>query len=297
MKLISSKKANIDPAKINKNGTVSLYLTIVDPGSDDTPSFLSVVNQIPIGPPFTGVYDPASLDPTQVIVSDGNSVTVSNFPRQGMTKGQIAAAVLMPILVILGCIAGYIFWTRRREAVKRREYRENLDQRMSIAPGADWAPISAAGASAAIRHSMAMGNGDRNTRASSFFGRPWSESIYEGEEMRQTRRGNSTYETDGQIRHSTISFADSTTQPLNLNRPAVPPLPAAYKKPTVEITSPDQTNLSPTQREGAFVLDDDSIRDRLSGGSGGNGRASVMDLGADSLPALASQFYQFPSIT
>lgn len=197
----------------------------------------------------------------------------------------------MPILFVAACLAGYIFWTRKKEAARRKEYRENLDQRMSIAPGADWAPISAAGASAAIRHSMAISSVDRNTKASSFFGR--QSSVYQvdpPQEMRQ--RGKSS----DQSRTSRISFAESTMPSKRGDVPAVPSLPAAYRKSAYTLDEKDydekeNDTLSPTQRQGAFALDEDSIRDRFSGGSANEkSRMSVGDpLGhdVDTLPALA----------
>jgi hypothetical protein len=236
-----------------------------------------------------------AVDSTPLAGNSSNQVTYVNNFYKGLTKGQVAAAVLMPILFVAACIAAYVFWSRKKETQRRKVFRDNMDQRMSVAPGADWAPISAAGAAAAIRHSMAfssMGGGDRNTRASSFFGRP--SSAYQGDppqEMRQTR--SRTDSTTEQMRISRVSFADTAVGRNTANRPAVPPLPAAYRKsafdPEVSY-SPDNENLSPIQREGAYPLDEDSIRDRLSGGSANNGRESVANgFGADTLPAIASK--------
>jgi hypothetical protein len=267
-------------------------MAIQKPSDGSTPAFLQP-DAIPYTITFTGKYDPSQASNTTSSPLSGNSddqITVANnFTKQGLTKGQIAAAVLMPILFVAACIGAYVFWSRKKEATRRKEYRENLDQRMSIAPGADWAPISAAGAAAAIRHSMA---GDRNTRASSFFGR--QSSVYQDppQEMRQTNRGRNP--STEQSRTSRISFADTTVDRSG-DRPAVPPLPAAYRKSAYtnedEDPTPVHQTLSPTQRQGAFALDDDSIRDRLSGTSANNARASVADaLGNDdTLPALASE--------
>ena len=197
----------------------------------------------------------------------------------------------MPILVVAACIAGYVWWSRKKETARRKEYRENLDQRMSIAPGADWAPISAAGAAAAIRHSMAIsttGGGDRNTRASSFFGRQSSYMADPPQEMRQTSRARNM--STEQSRTSRVSFAETAVPPRGGDRPAVPPLPHAYRRSAYSAGDHDNNGdaLSPKQREGAFALDEDSIRDRLSGASANNGRNSgEFGHDADTLPALA----------
>ncbi|CAG8662679.1 12774_t:CDS:2, partial [Acaulospora colombiana] len=280
----------LKPAMFNNLPNLTIQMSIQKPGDANTPAALQS-QQIPYSITFKGKYDASQASNVTSTPFDGQSsesvTVVNNFTKQGLTKGQTAAAVLMPILFVAACIAGYVFWSRKKEASRRKEYRENLDQRMSIAPGADWAPISAAGAAAAIRHSMA---GDRNTRASSFFGRQSSVYPDPPQEMRQTNRGRNP--STEQSRTSRISFADTTVD-RSADRPAVPPLPAAYRKSAYtnedEDSSPVHQTLSPTQRQGAFALDDDSIRDRLSGASTNNARASVADaLGNDdTLPALA----------
>jgi len=270
-------------------------VSIVIPGDANTPSFLQSTQQFPSGPVFLGTYDPSTASNGTANVLTGNSsgqtTIVGNFAKLGITKGQVAAAVLMPILFVASCIAGYVWWTRKKEAARRKEYRENLDQRMSIAPGADWAPISAAGAAMAIRHSMALSNMDRNTKASSFFGR--QSSVYQvdpPQEMRQ--RSKSTDQT----RTSRVSFAETTATGKYDDIPAVPSIPIAYRKSAYVLEENDydekeQDTLSPTQRQGAFALDEDSIRDKVSGGNANEkSRMSVGDaLGhdIDTLPALA----------
>lgn len=274
----------------------------------ENPSFLGNTNSyatLAAGPIFTGTYNATAA----AIANPGSNSTVSttpldsaqritaanNLPAKGLTKGQIAAAVIMPILVVAAGIAAYVWWSRKKEATRRKEYRENLDQRMSIAPGADWAPISAAGAAAAIRQSVAIGSsgGDRNTRASSFFARQSTYTTDPPQEMRQTSRARNM--STEQSRTSRVSFAE-TAPARGGDRPAVPPLPQAYRKSSAysaaESTYSTGDNdgngaaLSPTQREGAFALDEDSIRDRLSGASANNGRNSEA-FGADTAPALA----------
>lgn len=267
------------------------------------PGFLGGANSyatLAAGPTFTGTYnataavaaDPSINTAISSTPLDSNApqrfTAANNLPSKGLTKGQIAAAVIMPILVVAIGIAAYVWWSRKKEATRRKEYRENLDQRMSMAPGADWAPISAAGAAAAIRQSMAIGSsggGDRNTRASSFFARQSTYTTDPPQEMHQTSRARNM--STEQTRISRVSFAE-TAPARGGDRPAVPPLPQAYRKSAYGVGDHDGNGgaLSPTQREGAFTLDEDSIRDRLSGASANNGRNSG-EFGADTLPALA----------
>ncbi|KAG8824396.1 hypothetical protein FRC17_009124 [Serendipita sp. 399] len=276
----------------NKDGLVYQVSILPQEQSNNIPFLDEEI--IGAGPPWTGRYNPAVPAATTVSTtnnsplpgqSSDNVVVVNNFYK-GLTKGQVAAAVLMPILFVAACIAGYVFWSRKKEAARRKEYRENLDQRMSVAPGADWAPISAAGAAAAIRHSMAFSSGgDRNTRTSSFFGRQSGYQVDPPQEMRQTRtRATST----DQPRTSRISFAENTFD-RSYDRPAVPPLPAAYRKSTFGDEEKDHDTLSPTQRQGAFALDEDTIKDRLSAGNDDQARAGSVAFGqdVDTLPALA----------
>ncbi|CAG7850872.1 SubName: Full=Uncharacterized protein {ECO:0000313/EMBL:CCA68284.1} [Serendipita indica DSM 11827] len=286
-----SKEVALVPEQFNNLAKLELQVSISANSEENTPEFL--VETLPSGPSWTGIYNKTQPSVATGSGSNGNllsghsssSVTsTSNGSHGGMTKGQVAAAVLVPILFIAACIGAYVFWSRKKEAARRKEYRENLDQRMSIAPGADWAPISAAGAAAAIRHSMAFsGAGDRNTRSSSFFGRQSTYQVDPPQEMRQTRTRNTSTE---QSRTSRVSFADSTFD-KSFDRPAVPPLPAAYRK-SQFAEEKDGETLSPTQRTGAFALDDAAIQDRLSAGEANHGRASVaIGQDVDTLPALA----------
>ncbi|KIM29752.1 hypothetical protein M408DRAFT_107214 [Serendipita vermifera MAFF 305830] len=286
--------AAVDSRWFDGKANAKYQISIKLQSTIDSPSFLAGADQyasFASGPAWTGTYN-ATAAGSSASLLNGNTpdrtVVVNNSPPKGLTKGQVAAAVIMPILVVAACIAGYVFWSRKKEAARRREYRENIDQRMSIAPGADWAPISAAGAAAAIRHSMAIsttGGGDRNTRASSFFGRQSTYQADPPQEMRQTSRARNM--SSEQSRTSRISFAE-TAHPRQGDRPAVPPLPQAYRKSAYSAGDHDTNGdaLSPTQREGALALDEDSIRDRLSGASANNNNGEFGQ-DADTMPALA----------
>jgi len=218
---------------------------------------------------------------------------VRNFLKHGLSQGQIAAAVIMPILAVATFLIAYVLWNRKKEATKRKEYREKMDQRMSTI-SVDWKPVSAAGGHAAVRQSMAFSAADRNTRASSFYGRPSSQFATEmGPNGQPLPHPRTTSETN---RVSRVSFAaDTYSRP---SRPVVPPLPAAYRKSTLSqyeespetsgSVSPEQGVMSPIQRQGAFVLDDESIRDRLNNS---NNHRDSGDLARDldTMPAIASK--------
>ena len=261
------------------------------------------------GPTFLVTYDAvaalssslasnsgAALTPTPTSAAATASATskweiVRNFFKHGLSKGQIAAAVIMPILAVATFIVAYVIWNRKKESAKRKEWREKTDQRMSRI-SVDWKAISAAGGHAAVRQSMAISTADRNTRTSSFFGRPGSQFVSEiGPNGQPTSRPRMTSETN---RASRVSFATETySRPP---RPAVPALPPAYRKSTLSHydespegsgnATPDQGAISPTQRQGAFVLDDDSIRDRLSTNNWNGDLAHDLD----TMPAIASKW-------
>lgn len=94
-----------------------------------------------------------------------------------MPGGDIAAAVLIPLIVIGCAIYGYIRWSRKRRAEKKKRFSQKVDKRMSTI-STDWKSLSPAGAEAAIRHSMAFtaarssmfsAGGSTNGRPSSTF--------------------------------------------------------------------------------------------------------------------------------
>ena len=301
-------QTKIDPTWYGSLSKASLQINIQD---SSVPPFMSTGLA---GPTFLVTYDAkaalaslsgAGMTPTPTSAGATASPSskweiVRNFLKQGLTKGQIAAAVVMPILAVATFLLAYTFWNRRKEAAKRKQWREKMDQRMSTI-SIDWKPVSAAGGHAAVRQSMVA---DRNTRTSSFYGRPSSQFVTEiGPNGQPISRPRTTLETN---RVSRVSFAvDTYSRPP---RPAVPLLPAAYRKSalsqyedspeTSENASPDQGVMSPTQRQGAFVLDDESIRDRLGANNANNFRDSG-DLARelDTMPAIASKWNPTPKPT
>jgi hypothetical protein len=194
----------------------------------------------------------------------------------------------MPLLILSLISAAYIKMRRQRGKEKRKRWSEALDKRMSTLSTA-WNPISAAGAQAAIRNSIAV---DSN-RASAFsFGniRPVSVAAEGGEanigsKARTVLPGHSNGTT--QLRSSAISaqmmaervsrvsFAPDvrpssesrrTTTSRAFHTAIVPPLPDHQWKtlPATPSLEPDGT-LSPTQTNGPETLSIEDIQARLAG--------------------------------
>jgi hypothetical protein len=143
----------LKPKWWNATANVNLQLAIVTSG---TPAFLS---PFPAAPVFTATYTAppngtaASAD-ADTSHPDSFTQKVDNFIKR-VSKGGIAAAVLVPIIFIAFAVFAYIRYMRMRESKKRQRWSQALDKRMSTI-STDWKAMSAAGADAAIRHSMAI---------------------------------------------------------------------------------------------------------------------------------------------
>ncbi|KZV65943.1 hypothetical protein PENSPDRAFT_737412 [Peniophora sp. CONT] len=150
----------LSPSWWNGTSSAQLYLNILASGTQPFQS------NLPAGPVFN-----ASVSDTSAASSSTDTASftqVNNGPdastgSKGVSKGGIAAAVILPLLAIAGLVAfAYIRIKRGVEKEKRRRFSVAVDSRMStINP--DWASITPAGAAAGIRNSMAVDN-----RASSF---------------------------------------------------------------------------------------------------------------------------------
>ncbi|KII84928.1 hypothetical protein PLICRDRAFT_117403 [Plicaturopsis crispa FD-325 SS-3] len=263
-----------EPKWWNDSSTMTLQLSIVESG---TQPFLS---PLPAGPVVTATYSSSGSTSASADTSTKDS-GITNvkaiLAKHGITGGKLAAAVIVPLLVIGLVVAAYIKMSRAKGAEKRKRWSEAVDKRMSTI-STDWKAISGAGANAAIRHSMAGGN-----RAStfSFSGpRPSSTVAVEGgqagigarglythenaaldsePQMSQLRPGLRTPTNNGE-RVSRVSFApdvrDSrhTVTSRAFHTGFVPPLPG--RQSTGE--------MSPTQAEGPTPLTVDAINARLS---------------------------------
>ncbi|KAL1748228.1 hypothetical protein HDZ31DRAFT_79780 [Schizophyllum fasciatum] len=163
--------AELKPRWWNSTSSQKLQLSIVEAG---TAPFLS---PFPAGPVFTAKYEapdsgtPESADTSKT--SDDVGITQVNSAESeesspGLSKGAVAAAVIVPILFVAMLVAVYIRMSRRRREDKHKRFSQAIDKRMSTI-SADWRSMSAAGASAAIRNSMApSGDSNSNNRLSSF---------------------------------------------------------------------------------------------------------------------------------
>ena len=273
---LGNYQTTLEPKWWNDTSTVDLQLSIVP---YNTQPFLS---QFPAGPVFTATYTapssgstPASAD----LSSPGGVSYVGNFPSSSSSsKGKIAAGVLVPLLFIGLGIAAYFKLNRAKTKEKSRRFNEAVDKRMSTI-SVDWRSMSAAGAQAAIRHSMAIsGGGNRNSSFS--FGpiRPVSTAAVEGapsisdmasleapsmSQLRPSLRSASLGD-----RVSRVSFATDIRPSIESRRTVgtsrafhtgfVPPLPSNDDK-------EDTGDLSPTQTKGPFTLTPEDIRARMSG--------------------------------
>ncbi|TFK32991.1 hypothetical protein BDQ12DRAFT_658570, partial [Crucibulum laeve] len=149
-------------------------------------------NDYPGGPVFTATYTPPS-DGTIPAIADvskkGDDVPVASgaIAQSGMNPGKTAAAVLLPLLFVLLCIGAYLKMQRSKGKEKRKRWSEAVDKRMSTI-STDWKSVSAAGAQAAIRNSIAVGN---NRNSSFSFGaiRPGSTYTAENGEVAAGQAG------------------------------------------------------------------------------------------------------------
>jgi hypothetical protein len=196
----------------------------------------------------------------------------------------------MPLLILVFLVsAAYVKMRRQRGKDERKRWSEAVDKRMSTISTA-WNPISAAGAQAAIRNSIAV---DTNSRASAFsFGniRPVSATVESGQgnigsKARTVLPGQSN--GTAQLRSSALTAQAMTERVSRVSfapdvRPSsegrrtvtsrafhtaiVPPLPDRKWKalPTAPNSEPDGT-LSPTQTNGPETLSIEDIQARLAG--------------------------------
>ncbi|KAI0312762.1 hypothetical protein OF83DRAFT_1086801 [Amylostereum chailletii] len=284
-----SYETSIKPKWWNSTSSVDLQLSILPSGSAPFQSSL------PAGPVFKATYSAPSSGDTPAVAdtstSDASVTNVNNAPshHHGLSKGAVAAAVLIPLLVIGFLVVGaYLRLKRAREQDKRKRWSEAIDKRMSTISH-DWKVMTPGGANAAIRNSLAVDGA--NHRASSFsFGaiRPVSTVAVEGGQAgigaRSVFPGNSmdappmsqirpgvTAAAMGE-RVSRVSFAADVRPSMESRKTVtsrafhtaiVPPLPNRQDSETPSQGS--EGTLSPTQTNGPFTLSAEDIQARLSG--------------------------------
>jgi len=277
----------------NSTSSIDLQLSIVQSGS---PVFSS---PMPAGPIFNATSSSSGSSITGGASEAGITNVGSVSVKHGLSGGEIAAAVIIPVLLIISlCVAYYLKISRAKGRDESRRRSEAIDRRMSTV-STDWKPMSISGASAAVRNSLAY-----NNRASNFsFGapRPSSDYTLDGGKAGIGTNGIYAYHTDGNYT-SQMSHARSGSRPSvtssgdRVSRVsfAADPRPTADRRSTIvsrayhnAFVPPvpshmDSHELSPFQTQGPFSLSQEDIRARVSSNSGGGSGGDDVDV----LPAL-----------
>ncbi|KAI0708750.1 hypothetical protein C8T65DRAFT_576210 [Cerioporus squamosus] len=287
-----SYNATLEAGWWNYTSPINLEFTIVP---SDQPLFMVTT---PAGPLFSATYsgtDHSSSSVAGAVEEVGDTTT----EKHGLSKGAVAAAVIIPLLFIIALVtAAVIRINRQKGKEKRKRFSQMVDKRMSTI-STDWKSITPAGANAAIRNSMAIpGN-----RASSFsFGgiRPMSTVAVEGgqagigargvmdqdtpaadaPQMSQLRPGLRTSAFENRV--SRVSFAADPRprQSRAFHSGHVPPLPE--RQYSTESSSNASPILSPIQTAGPLSLTAEDIRARMTGQES-NARPSIDEV----MPALS----------
>ncbi|KAI0668098.1 hypothetical protein C8Q78DRAFT_980400 [Trametes maxima] len=277
-----SYTTTLKPGWWNSTSEVSLEFTIIPSGE---PLFMVTT---PAGPLFTATYTGTSN--TTAVAGAVEQVNNVSTGSHGLSKGAIAAAVLLPLLFLIGLgVAAYIKISRTKGKEKRKRYSEAVDKRMSTI-STDWKSMTGAGANAAIRNSMAVSNESGNRLSSFSFGavRPSSTVAVEGghagigaqgvyqqnpgeaPQMSQLRPGLRTSAFENRV--SRVSFAADprpstesrrTRQSRAFHVGHVPPLPDRQN--STESSSNSSPILSPIQTAGPLSLTPEDIRARMTG--------------------------------
>ncbi|KAI0824357.1 hypothetical protein BC628DRAFT_1322877 [Trametes gibbosa] len=278
-----SYAATFKPGWWNGTSSVSLEITIVPAGE---PLFAVTT---PAGPLFTASF--SGVADTTAIAGAVEEVHNTPSEKHGPSKGLVAAAVLIPLLLLTALgVAAYIKISRAKGKEKRKRYSVAVDKRMSTI-STDWKSMTGAGANAAIRNSMAVSNDSGNRLSSFSFGgvRPSSTVAVEGghagigargiyqpdlagdaPEMSQLRPGIRTSAFENRV--SRVSFAADPRPSTESRRPRqsrafhvghAPPLPE--RQPSTESSSNSSPILSPIQTAGPLSLTPEDIRARMAG--------------------------------
>ena len=314
-----SYSAQLMPRWWNSTSSQQLQIIIVPTGD---PPFMST---FPAGPVFTATYSPTGSTPppaADTSVVDSGVTPVNDLANEKASKSALssrtAAGVLVPLLLIALAVFAYIAWKRRKEQHKRKAWTEKIDKRMSTI-STEWKSVSAAGAQAAIRNSMAVAN--RNSSFSFGAIRPNSTVDPDSSDDRNpalrsgtgvglrnpnalsTARNSTTSTRVSRVsfapdpRVSRVSFAESTDSSNRKNVPSrafhsayIPPVPALPDGITsVYVPEKDKDSLSPRQTAGPLTLTPDDIKARIAASASGRPhKGSVSALDVEMLPALSS---------
>lgn len=227
------------------------------------------------GPIFTATYDPNEAGAAKA--SSGKTSVAQRVKNilDALPGGSIAAAVIIPLLVVGGIIAYfYIKAQRKKRDAKTKRFSKAVDQRMSTI-STDWRSLSGAGANAAVRNSMAVRASDGDRPSSMFDNRAGIGALATSEEpvpqMEEMRRARQSVFTTGE-RQSRISFAPDTR--MSYAEKENPRMPSAvrglntrsfHRATSYEEESPDRDlNMSPTQTNGPTLLHAGEIAARAS---------------------------------
>lgn len=232
-----------------------------------------------VGPVWTATYNssgPGAAKPS----SDSPSIAqrVKNI-FHNLSGGQIAAAVIIPLLAVAGIAAFfYIRHQRKKAEEKTHRFSKAIDQRMSTI-STDWRSISGAGANASIRKSMAVRDSmaTGGERPGSIFNQAGIGAIHTSEEKVDVlpRARGSVFESGERV--SRISFAPETRLSTYSDKEN-PRLPSAVRGLNVrsfhqghtsfEDERPEDVdrglNMSPTQTAGPSILHPGEIEARAS---------------------------------
>lgn len=260
-----SYPVQLKPKWWNSTESQTLQFAIVETGGS------LFMNQYPAGPIFTAKYDKnagtvAAAD-ADTSVPDAGWTTIKTEEPKSLTKGKIAVGVLIPLLFIGLAVFAWLKFSRRKRKEESKRYNQAMDKRMSTI-STEWKAMSAAGASAAIRNSIAVSGGSGDRQSSFSFGaiRPQSSTatLESGQAGVGARR---LYNLDGdngsrmsQARVSRISFADQPRPSMESRRAAnttsrafhsayIPPLPTRQ-----DSSGSEDGAMSPTQTQGALPL-------------------------------------------
>ncbi|KAG6906500.1 hypothetical protein DXG01_013660 [Tephrocybe rancida] len=235
------KQVNILPKWWNATSSVQVQLAIVQAGLPPP------MTPLPAGPVWTVTYTAPADGSTPASAVVGSSDASTGIGAQGTTKspngGKTAAAVLIPLLLVGGLLFWYLRFQRRKASEKSKRFSQAIDKRMSTI-STDWKSMSAAGAQAAIRNSIAV---NRDSSSFAFGGiRPsstYSQTAEEAPQMKQVRTGTgvglrhpggaAAFAAERQSRISRVSFTDtSASRPSGESRRTrafhsayVPPVP------------------------------------------------------------------------
>lgn len=262
-------EVNLKPQGWNYTKSANLYFQIVN---HDEPTWLSG----PVGPQFTINYD-ASVTTTvggkattsakgPTVTNGGNAImeTVASTKDHGISKGAIAAAVVVPILVIALLTGVAIRFWRAREAEKRRRWsaavstHSGLEWEKGARPGEkpasilgrpsthySFRPGSMATSSVyAVENNMAGAGAGQNFPRPSFQLRSQSAENVNSPNVRQSRI--SFAETTRPDRSSRFSVGDNL-------RPTIGRLPQGSKSAS-ELVTPNTRSI---YAHGSAIVDDD----------------------------------------